>query len=102
VDRYERFILMAKLVIVGVQRVTVSFPEETVRLVKEASEEAGLSVSAWLARAAEQQIAHKTNLDEVEAFVAALDIPDADWAKTEEIVARTLARDARLRRERAS
>jgi hypothetical protein len=82
--------------------VTVSFPEETVRLVKEAAEEAGLSVSAWLARAAEKQIAHKSNLEEIEAHVATLDISDADWAKTEEIVARTLARTARLRREKAS
>jgi hypothetical protein len=82
--------------------VTVSFPEETVRLVKEAAEEAGLSVSAWLARAAEEQIAHNSNLAEIEEFVATLDISDAAWAKAEEVVARTLARGARRRREEAS
>jgi hypothetical protein len=82
--------------------VTVSFPEETVRLVKEAADEAGLSVSAWLTRTAEQQIAHNSNLTEIEAFVATLDISDAAWTEAEAVVARTLARGARRRREEAS
>lgn len=80
----------------------MSFPQETMRLVKEAAEDAGLSVSAWLARAAEQQISHKSNLEEIEAYVATLDISDEEWTKAEEIVARTFARQARRRRAKAS
>jgi uncharacterized protein (DUF1778 family) len=96
------FILFARLVTVGVQRVTVSLPKETETLAKDAAKAAGLSVSAWIARAVVHEAQFQDAVAEVEAYVETLDVPEEVRRKAEAVHARLVERSGHASRMEAS
>jgi hypothetical protein len=62
----------------SLERVTITIPSETLDAVKSAAEREGLSVSAWLSRAAEHAAKIEAGLAAAEEAMAYVDPPTPD------------------------
>jgi hypothetical protein len=72
------------MTVMGVRRLSISLPAEVEESVREAAAEAGLSVSAWLARAAEHAArieAGRRAVREYEAEHGPFTQEERDWAR---------------------
>ncbi|MGW2224079.1 hypothetical protein [Streptomyces formicae] len=66
----------------SLERVTITIPSETLEAAKSAAEREGLSVSAWLSRAAEHAAKIEAGLAAAEEAMAHLDAPtpeEQEW-----------------------
>jgi hypothetical protein len=71
------------MTVMGVRRLSISLPAGVEESVRQAAEEAGLSVSAWLARAAERAArleAGRRAISEFEAEHGPIPQEGLDWA----------------------
>jgi hypothetical protein len=59
----------------NLERITITIPSETLAAVKDAAEREGLSVSAWLSRAAEHAAKMEAGLAAAEEVLAELGVP---------------------------
>lgn len=76
----------------AVKKLSVALDDEVAAAAKEAASRAGVSLSAWLNRAAENELAIEAGLDAVRAWEAEHgSLSDEELARADELLDRVLA-----------